>query len=165
MLRTSSPTRSRGQRGGDFFINANSLGDVGARISHRGVVVEDKTHGKHGCVTRLTLRIDFDENRQLGHGKIRLLELVREHGSISAASRSMEMSYKRAWTLIEGLNGMFDKPLIVTRIGGTGGGKAELTALGELVVETYRAIEHQSLSASSAALQAIESHLARSPGP
>jgi len=48
-------------------------------------------------VTRLTLRIDFDKARQLGPGKVRLLELIGEHGSITAASRLMDMSYRRAW--------------------------------------------------------------------
>ncbi len=71
----------------------------------------------------------------------------------------MQMSYKRAWTLVEVLNGMFAQPLIVTRIGGPGGGKAELTPLGQLVVHTYRAIEHQSAAVSIEALRAIESHL------
>jgi molybdate transport system regulatory protein len=117
-----------------------------------------------GGVTRLTLRIDFDDHRQLGPGKVRLLELINEHGSISAAGRLMEMSYKRAWTLIDNLNGMFAEPLIVARVGGAGGGKAELTAAGHLVVQTYRAIEGHALAAAEAELQAFQKRLGVSAG-
>jgi molybdate transport system regulatory protein len=51
-------------------------------------------------MTRLTLRLDFGPGQAIGHRKIRLLEAIREYGSISAAGRSMAMSYRRAWLLI-----------------------------------------------------------------
>jgi molybdate transport system regulatory protein len=50
-------------------------------------------------MARLTLRLDFAPGQAIGHGKIRLLEAVRDHGSISAAGRTMRMSYRRAWLL------------------------------------------------------------------
>ena len=55
-------------------------------------------------MTRLTLRIDFDASGSVGPGKIRLLEFVRDKGSISAAGRAMDMSYRRAWLLVDALN-------------------------------------------------------------
>ncbi|HWB48648.1 MAG TPA: LysR family transcriptional regulator, partial [Stellaceae bacterium] len=55
-------------------------------------------------MARLTLRIDFDGDRQIGPGKIRLLELIESTGSISAAGRQMGMSYRRAWLLVDDLN-------------------------------------------------------------
>ena len=59
-------------------------------------------------MARLTLRLDFGPGRAIGHGKIRLLEAVRDHGSISAAGRSMGMSYRRAWLLVDALNRLFE---------------------------------------------------------
>lgn len=111
-------------------------------------------------VTRLTLRIDFDKKRQLGPGKIRLLELIGEHGSISAASRLMGMSYRRAWMLIVNLNETFADPLIVARVGGAGGGSAELTFAGQEVVRAYRAIEARASSGASAELRTLQQSLA-----
>ena len=100
-------------------------------------------------MTRLTLRIDFDKARQLGPGKVRLLELIGEHGSITAASRLMDMSYRRAWSLIVSLNKAFAEPVVVARTGGAGGGSAELTAKGREVVRRYRAIEANALAAAA----------------
>lgn len=92
-------------------------------------------------MARLTLRLDFGPGRAIGHGKIRLLEAVRDHGSISAAGRMMEMSYRRAWLLIDELNALFEQPVVATKHGGPHGGGAELTPLGHRVIEHYRAIE------------------------
>ncbi|MFL5259674.1 MAG: winged helix-turn-helix domain-containing protein, partial [Hyphomicrobiales bacterium] len=50
---------------------------------------------------RASVRIDFGQERRIGPGKVKLLELIRATGSISAAARSMDMSYRRAWLLIE----------------------------------------------------------------
>ena len=61
-------------------------------------------------MTKLRLRIDFEGDRALGPGKIRLLELVGETGSISAAGRAMEMSYRRARLLVSAMNRTFRQP-------------------------------------------------------
>jgi molybdate transport system regulatory protein len=114
-------------------------------------------------VTRLTLRIDFDKDHQLGPGKIRLLELIGEHGSISAASRLMNMSYRRAWGLVEALNATFAQPLVAARTGGSGGGKAELTEQGRDVVRCYRAIEARAMEAGATELRTLLGSLAPPP--
>ncbi len=44
--------------------------------------------------TRLTLRLDFEDGRRLGHGKIALLEAIRRTGSIAAAGREFGMAYR-----------------------------------------------------------------------
>jgi molybdate transport system regulatory protein len=94
---------------------------------------------------RITIRLDFGQDRegrniQLGHGKIRLLELIGEHGSISSAARAMKMSYRRAWLLMDEVNSMFAEPVIETRPGGKGGGHARLTEFGQHLVDLYRRI-------------------------
>ena len=90
---------------------------------------------------RITLRIDFDRHHAIGPGKIALLEKMRESGSLSQAARDLKMSYRRAWQLLDSLNHSFREPLVLTSVGGSGGGGSTLTALGEAVVDSYRGFE------------------------
>jgi len=106
-------------------------------------------------MARLTLRLDFGPGQAIGHGKIRLLEAVRDHGSISAAGRSMDMSYRRAWLLIDELNELFEGPVIETKHGGPGGGGAQLTHLGHRVVREYRSMESKAHAAVASDLAAL----------
>ena len=114
----------------------------------------------------LRLRIVFDGHDSLpnkdaapvtdmfGPGKAELLAHVNATGSIAAAGRAMGMSYKRAWTLIETLNGMFAAPLVQSNRGGPRGGGAVLTETGQAVLAAYTA-------AKSAAIDAAAPHLAK----
>lgn len=111
-------------------------------------------------MARLTLRIDFANGSQLGHGKIRLLELIAEHGSISRAAKQIGMSYRRAWLLADELNQIFRTPVIETQHGGSGGGSARLTSFGFAVVGHYRAMEAQSMKLFSKQLTELERGLA-----
>jgi molybdate transport system regulatory protein len=106
--------------------------------------------------TRLTLRIDFDGERRLGPGKIALLEAIGRHGSIAAAGREFGMAYRRAWLLADELNSMFAKPLIKARGGGRNGGGAELTDLGQVVVELYRNAERKLRRSTLPEIERIE---------
>jgi molybdate transport system regulatory protein len=106
-------------------------------------------------MARLTLRLDFGPGQAIGHGKVRLLEAVRDHGSISAAGRTIGMSYRRAWLLIDELNRMFGEPVVRTRHGGPTGGGAELTAIGRQVIERYRVIEAKASAAGADELAAL----------
>ena len=110
--------------------------------------------------TRVTLRLDFDAGRRLGPGKIALLESIRETGSISAAGRAHEMSYRRAWLLVEDLNKMFAEPLVAARPGGAKGGGAALTAAGERLIALYREAERKTRAGVSAEIARIEKALA-----
>ena len=115
-------------------------------------------------VAKLTLRIDLADREAIGPGKIRLLELVRESGSISAAGRAMKMSYRRAWTLIDELNRCFRQPVVATEVGGTRGGGAMLTDAGHDLIARYRAIERASTRVSAANLTALDAaRAARKP--
>ena len=104
----------------------------------------------------LHLRIDFDADRSIGPGKIRLLELVGETGSISAAGRALAMSYRQAWLLVDALNKMFDEPVVVAQTGGGGGGGAKVTATGQALVRRYRALERRAGTQAAADLRALE---------
>jgi len=111
-------------------------------------------------MARVSLRLGFPGDLALGPGKIRLLELIAETGSISAAGRAMRMSYRRAWMLVDELNRMFREPLVAAKPGGVHGGGAHLTSAGGDVVRRYRAIESDITVNSSANIAALESMVA-----
>lgn len=91
-------------------------------------------------LTRLTLRLDFPNGERLGPGKVVLLEAIERTGSISAAGRSLGMSYRRAWELVDSLNRTFREPIVATRHGGERGGGAHVTPFGRQVIATWRAM-------------------------
>jgi molybdate transport system regulatory protein len=90
---------------------------------------------------RLRFRLVLGRSIAIGPGKADLLAAVAETGSISAAGRSMGMSYKKAWYLLDTMNRCFREPLVVTTKGGRAHGGARLTPMGEEVLARYRAIE------------------------
>ena len=99
-----------------------------------------KSGAKPAAFPRLRLRLLLAEDVMLGPGKADLLEGIAATGSISAAGRRLGMSYKRAWMLVETLNGYFRSPLVFAAPGGKAGGGATLTPLGRQVLAHYRAM-------------------------
>ncbi len=77
----------------------------------------------------------------LSSRRIALLEQIAATGSISAAARAIEMSYKAAWETIDAMNNLADEPLLVRQVGGKHGGGTQLTAYGLQVIAQYRAAE------------------------
>jgi molybdate transport system regulatory protein len=88
--------------------------------------------------TSIKIRLHHHDHIAFGPGKADLLDAIKEHGSISAAGRSMGMSYKRAWDLIQTMNQSFKQPLVTTSKGGSQKGGAIVTAMGEKVLNQYR---------------------------
>jgi molybdate transport system regulatory protein len=111
---------------------------------------------KHDSLIRF--RIDFAENSNLGPGKIALLEGIRAYGSLSEAARRMGISYRRAWLLLDSLNKSFEVPATLNSVGGSGGGGAEVTAFGVLLIERYREVERK---LNDAALECLEDIMRR----
>ncbi len=106
------------------------------RHSHKGR--KSKLAGYH-CRGRIW--IENNGETFLGFGRVVLLEKVCEHGSISQAARSMEMSYKHAWDLIRSMNQQSREPLVVTMKGGKGGGGATVTDAGMQAIRKFRALQ------------------------
>src|SRR5262245_42180915 len=106
-------------------------------------------------MARLSLRVELGGPARIGPGKIRLLELIEEHGSISAAGRAMQMSYRRAWLLVDDLNATFNSAVVQSQPGGTGGGGARLTRFGRGLVARFRSIEAKAAAATAAELAAL----------
>ena len=112
--------------------------------------------------TRLTLRVDFGPGRSIGPGKIRLLEAIERTGSISQAGRTLGMSYRRAWLLIDDMNQCFRDAVVSARPGGSQGGGAVLTKFGAGLVRDYRAIETAAEVAAKKRLRGLEAALRKS---
>ena len=90
---------------------------------------------------RPQVRILIGAATALGPGKVRLLVAITETGSISGAARSMKMSYRRAWMLVDAMNRSFAGDLVTTVTGGKGGGGARITDLGLDVLKRYHEME------------------------
>lgn len=95
----------------------------------------------------LTLRILADKQPAMGPGKARLVAAIGATGSISAAARSMGMSYRRAWQLVEALNDSFSQPVVLTATGGRRGGGASVTPFGRQLIRRYRVMEDKASAA------------------
>src|SRR5258708_32332251 len=88
----------------------------------------------------LSVRIDLDAEGRIGPGKIQLLENIHTCGSISAAGRAMDMSYKRAWDLVDEINRICRHAAVERQTGGKNGGGAMLTPFGRAPRGRYRKI-------------------------
>jgi molybdate transport system regulatory protein len=110
---------------------------------------------------QLSVRIDLDAEGRIGPGKIQLLEKIQQFGSISAAGRAMDMSYKRAWDLVDEINRICRQPAVERQTGGKNGGGAALTPFGVSLVARYRKIERDAASAVRKELLALRSDIRR----
>lgn len=104
---------------------------------------------------RISIRLDLASGARIGPGKIAVLEAIALAGSISGAGRTLKMSYRRTWELVEDLNRTLGAAVVETAAGGSGGGGAVLTKAGKAVVGTYRAIEMDTALAARKHLQAL----------
>ena len=96
---------------------------------------------------------------QLPHvSGIELMELIRETGSIRQAAGRMDMSYRRAWLLVDELNHLFRAPSIETKQGGKSGGGAALTAFGEELLKRFRAMEKRTMAALAEDIAWLSEH-------
>jgi molybdate transport system regulatory protein len=107
----------------------------------------------------LSVRIDLDTQGRIGPGKIQLLENIRSCGSISAAGRAMNMSYKRAWDLVDEINRICRRAAVERHAGGRNGGGAMLTPFGLSLVARYRKIQRSAESAARKELLALRADI------
>ena len=114
---------------------------------------------------QLSFRLILGDDIPIGPGKVQLLELIRDTGSIAAAGRNMGMSYKRAWHLVDTMNRCFKSPLVEASKGGAHGGGAQLTPRALKVIELYRRLENQARKAAGADLARLSRHLATPADP
>ncbi len=96
---------------------------------------------------KLHVRILSNDEIAFGPGKAELLEAIQRTGSISQAAKSMNMSYRRAWQLVDTMNQCFDSALVETQTGGTHGGGAVVTEFGQTILKKFRIMENQAAQA------------------
>tara|TARA_B100000686_G_scaffold337186_1_gene407983 strand:- start:2387 stop:2746 length:360 start_codon:yes stop_codon:yes gene_type:complete len=104
-------------------------------------------------------RILSGDQIALGPGKVDLLESIYKAGSISEAARQNNISYRRAWDMVNTMNQCFSKPLVESMKGGKGGGGAKLTLLGEKVKAIYRKMEVKASFSTKEEWNSIKKHL------
>lgn len=92
---------------------------------------------------RPRLEVTTDIGTFLGDTRIRLLEAIDQHGSISQAAKHVPLSYKAAWDAVEAMNNLSEEPLVTRVSGGRHGGGTELTEHGRKVVALFRAVESE----------------------
>lgn len=81
--------------------------------------------------------IESNNNVLLGEGRVHLLKAIQETGSLSKAAKSLKISYKKAWQLIDSVNKSAKEPVTINSIGGKGGGGAELTSYGKSLINVF----------------------------
>jgi molybdate transport system regulatory protein len=99
-----------------------------------------------GKQLRVRCWIDIDGERFFGPGRAELLNLIHETGSISKAAKSMGMSYKKAWEMVEGLNTNARKPYVIAHKGGEKGGGTAVTPAGLEMLEAYQKLSAKLIS-------------------
>lgn len=87
------------------------------------------------------LHVDTELGSFLGDTRIRLLEAIATHGSISQAAKAVPLSYKAAWDAIDAMNNLAEHPLVIRSTGGRHGGGTAITDYGRKVIALYRALE------------------------
>jgi molybdate transport system regulatory protein len=111
------------------------------------------------AMTTLIVRIDLGVHGRLGPGKLLLLQNIDKHGSISAAGRAMNMSYRQAWSLVDQLNAAFKEQVVHSQTGGKSGGGASLTDFGKLLLTHCSAIISNAKKTSGAHLEFVDAML------
>lgn len=101
------------------------------------------------------LQLRKGSGSRIGADRIRLLEVIGELGSIAAAAKALDLSYKGAWDAVQALNNLFERPLVAAHPGGRTGGAAAITPVGRAVVLAFRKVERE----LSAVVEQLEHHL------
>ena len=109
------------------------------------------------------IRVLLGDAASLGPGKIELIDAIEKAGSISGAAKMMNMSYRRAWNLVDSINHDFTEEIIITSVGGKGGGGAIVTELGLEIIQRYRQLESKALDSVLEELEQFGQYLAQKP--
>jgi len=100
--------------------------------------------------------IESENNVLLGEGRVHLLKAIQKNGSLSKAAKSLNISYKKAWKLLDSVNKSAKKPVTINSIGGKGGGGAELTEYGKSLVKAFDEINRNCWKFLDEQLEKIE---------
>jgi molybdate transport system regulatory protein len=96
--------------------------------------------GKSQWGLKVRVWVERDGRKVLGPGRIELLEHIVRLRSISAAAKEMDMSYRRAWELVQDMNEAAGVVLVEASTGGAGGGGATVTPHGHQAIHLYHSL-------------------------
>lgn len=136
--------RKGGARHGDANVNVGKGTPDGTAVAAPRISVK--------------LQLNLPGGARIGPGKVRLLELIEEAGSLSRAAEAMHVSYRRAWLFVQQINQAFDEPAVSTPEHGHGGAAARLTDFGKELIRRYREMEMQAEKGSADALAWLARH-------
>ncbi len=124
--------------GGFFGLYFSGNSAMGNKRSHhgRGTALAENA-GAEGFQIKGRLWLEKEGEPYLSWGRVVLLERIREHHSIAAAARSLDMAYSHAWALVAALNRLAGQDLVGRSFGGRGGGRAWVTAAGEEAISRF----------------------------
>ena len=100
--------------------------------------------------------IECNEHVLLGEGRVQLLKAIEETGSLSKAAKTLNLSYKKGWGLLDSINKSAKKPVTINSIGGKGGGGAELTEYGKSLISAFDEINQNCWDFLDAQLEKIK---------
>ena len=119
--------------------------------------INNKKTDKPGIRLKVYVREDM-----VGGGKLELLKIVGETGSISSAAKIMGLDYKRAWFLLDTLQRCFKNPLFLTNRGGGSSGGTPLTELGIQLIEKFNKTDTEVKKVTSEFLKWLEENQRKS---
>lgn len=90
-----------------------------------------------------SLWLEHNGRRFFGPGPVQLLEGIEETGSISKAAKKMQMSYKKAWDIVNNLNSSATSPLVVTATGGEKGGGSTISEEARALIAEYKQLRER----------------------
>lgn len=113
---------------------------------------------------KLHARLMSGQDIILGPGKADLLDAILSEGSISAAAKSMGLSYRRAWLMVDTMNKGFREPLVAASQGGRRGGGASVTPFGQTILADYRALQDDLEAVADRHYQNLKAYLPQTEG-
>lgn len=100
--------------------------------------------------------IESENNVLLGEGRVHLLKAIQKKGSLSQAAKSLNISYKKAWQLLDSVNKSAKEPVTINSVGGKGGGGAKLTDYGKSLIKAFDEINKNCWTFLDKQLEKIE---------
>ena len=113
------------------------------------------------ALLKARFRVVHGDNIALGPGKVELLALVAETGSLNEAARRLDMSYMRAWTLVKTMNACFHEPVVIAERGGKQGGGMKITETGRCALTLYQDMEAAALASTASSWRKLQKLLRR----
>lgn len=105
--------------------------------------VKDILKHEPGIKVSGSLWLEADGKHFFGPGPVELLERIAETGSISEAAKGMNMSYKKAWELVNSLNAHTAAPVVIPRTGGEKGGGSTITHEAMELINYHRLLRQR----------------------